>query len=103
MKYLAILFTIIVIGCAFKDDSKTIEKTVEIAVLNLDTVKVPTCPKNHTDSIIPIIYGYPSQEMWEQSDSGLIAIGGCMLTDDNCFCTIHKISFKFDLSSSNDY
>lgn len=55
----------------------------------------PTCPYEHTDSIIPIIYGYPSETDFEKSDSGLIALGGCALPDnpDKWFCKIHKVSF----------
>ncbi len=54
------------------------------------------CPKgNHSDSIIPIIYGFPSEEMFQKSDSGLVALGGCGLPENpkKYWCKIHKIDF----------
>jgi hypothetical protein len=57
--------------------------------------KIGQCPYGHTDSIIPIIYGYPTEEDFQKSDSGLVALGGCLLPDmpQNQFCKIHQISF----------
>jgi len=53
------------------------------------------CPKNHTDSIIPIIYGMPSEEMFIQADSGLVRLMGCEVSDndENWYCKKHNISF----------
>lgn len=53
----------------------------------------PICPQNHTDSIIPIIYGFPGKETFQQADSGLVAIGGCEQADETWHCKIHKLSF----------
>jgi hypothetical protein len=53
------------------------------------------CPNGgHVDNIIPIEYGYPSAEMWEKADSGLVALGGCEVEDYNYYCKIHQISFE---------
>lgn len=54
-----------------------------------------TCPKNHTDNIIPIVYGYPSEELFDKADSGLVRLGGCEVSEDapNWFCKTHNISF----------
>lgn len=53
------------------------------------------CPYGHKDSVIPIVYGYPSEEDFQKSDSGMIALGGCEipLEPDNWFCKIHKVAF----------
>lgn len=53
------------------------------------------CPYGHTDSIIPVIYGYPNEEDFKKSDSGLVALGGCSLPDNPApwYCKIHEISF----------
>ncbi len=32
---------------------------------------------NHAHRIIPIIYGFPTDEDFRKSDSGLVALGGC--------------------------
>jgi len=53
------------------------------------------CPKNHTDSIIPIIYGFPTQESFQKSDSGLVYLGGCDLVENapTWYCKIHDLTF----------
>lgn len=54
------------------------------------------CPKgNHTDSILEIIYGMPSEELFLQADSGLVVLGGCIIEENspNYFCKIHEVSF----------
>lgn len=54
------------------------------------------CPQgNHTDSIIPIVYGFPTEEDFRKSDSGLVALGGCELPEKlmNFYCKIHRIQF----------
>jgi hypothetical protein len=38
--------------------------------------KCPKCGK--TDEVVPILYGYPTQEAWEQEKAGKIYLGGCM-------------------------
>lgn len=55
----------------------------------------PICPKNHSDSIIPIIYGFPSEELFEQEDSGLVWLGGCEVWDEapTWHCKIHQLDF----------
>ncbi|MBK7131083.1 MAG: hypothetical protein IPM74_11270 [Crocinitomicaceae bacterium] len=57
--------------------------------------KNPTCPHQHQDSIIPIVYGYPSEELFNQSDSGLVMLGGCMISDCDpyWYCKKHNLSF----------
>ena len=32
---------------------------------------------------IPIMYGYPSPEMFEAAEAGKIALGGCVIGDDD--------------------
>ncbi|MEX1003104.1 MAG: hypothetical protein WDZ35_13385 [Crocinitomicaceae bacterium] len=51
------------------------------------------CPQQHTDSIVPIVYGFPSEEMFEKEDSGLVVLGGCEVEDYCCFCMKHNIRF----------
>ncbi len=70
---------------------------IETGKSNLDELDsgIVQCPYGHADSIIPIVYGYPTQEDFEKSDSGLIALGGCTLPDTplSWFCKIHQLSF----------
>ncbi len=35
------------------------------------------CPKCNSDNIIPIIYGLPTHELFEDSKAGRVALGGC--------------------------
>ena len=55
----------------------------------------PICPKGHTDSIIPILYGMPTEEAFAEADSGLIWLGGCEIPDVeyNWHCKKHIIQF----------
>lgn len=35
------------------------------------------CPKCKSKNIIPIVYGYPSSELFELSAQGKVKLGGC--------------------------
>ena len=37
------------------------------------------CPKCNSKNIIPIIYGYPTNEMFSDSDKGECILGGCCI------------------------
>lgn len=39
----------------------------------------PICRK--ADMVVPILYGFPSEEMFEASENGEIMLGGCEVTD----------------------
>ena len=41
-----------------------------------------TCPKC-CHNAIPIMYGYPSPEMFEAAEAGKIALGGCVIGDND--------------------
>jgi hypothetical protein len=36
----------------------------------------PTCPRCHSDEVIPIVYGVPGPELVEESRAGRVALGG---------------------------
>ena len=58
------------------------------------TQETGVCPDGrHTDQVIPIIYGEPSQELFEQADSGLVYLGGCELADEQWYCKKHEKAF----------
>lgn len=42
-----------------------------------------SCPECGTTDPIEILYGYPSGEMFEAAEAGLIALGGCIVDPDN--------------------
>jgi hypothetical protein len=56
---------------------------------------VRKCPKNHSDRLIPIVYGFPSEKMMKASKKGKIILGGCVVTgcDPKWHCKKHNISF----------
>ncbi len=36
----------------------------------------PTCPECHSSSVVPIMYGLPTEEAAEEAKRGKIALGG---------------------------
>ena len=40
------------------------------------------CPYCGSDRVIPIVYGYPSMETFEEADKGNIKLGGCVVSMD---------------------
>lgn len=44
----------------------------------------PPCPHcGRADAVIPIVYGYPSDEMFRADASGKIVLGGCIVAPDS--------------------
>jgi len=88
--FLSLIFLISFYSCSVSADENNSEKVVD------NTRAENECPKgNHTDSIIPIIYGFPTEEDFRKSDSGLVALGGCELPENpkKYWCKIHKLDF----------
>jgi hypothetical protein len=93
MKNLLIISTLLIFSCEAQLNENGEHTQADVIESLLQDLNKPTCPKNHQDSIVPIIYGYPSEEMFAKSDSGLVVLGGCELMEEQNFCKIHKISF----------
>ena len=77
------------------DEIKEQNQNSEIVYTDNDINIAPVCPERHTDSIIPMIYGFPTEESFQKSDSGLVMLGGCEISDDSgdWWCKIHKLEF----------
>lgn len=43
----------------------------------------PTCPKCGSKTIVPIMYGLPTEEAAEEAERGKIALGGCCISEDS--------------------
>lgn len=43
----------------------------------------PPCPACASAQTIPIIYGLPGEELGRQAEEGTIALGGCVVSDDD--------------------
>ena len=44
----------------------------------------PVCPVcNQSDMVIPIVYGFPGEKLFEESKKGLVKLGGCCVDDCN--------------------
>lgn len=42
----------------------------------------PTCPVCHKqDSVVPILYGFPTEESFEAAERGELSLGGCEVSD----------------------
>lgn len=54
--------------------------------------EIPKCVGGHTDNIIPILYGLPSDKSLKQAQKGKIYLGGCVVTDcdPQYYCKTHK-------------
>jgi len=56
--------------------------------------KNKVCPKNHTDNIIPIVYGFPNKRMMNKSKKGKIKLGGCDPSFcEKWYCKTHNLNF----------
>lgn len=93
MKHLLPIIIPIMLACS-SDQEGTSSNQADLINQFIADQKEPVCPHGHKDSIIPIVYGYPSEELFAKSDSGLVALGGCELSDENWYCKIHQTSFK---------
>lgn len=90
-----LLFALVSILYGCNGDSNKPPEDSDLILKNRLDSGIVKCPYGHTDSIVPIIYGYPSEEDFQKSDSGLIALGGCMLPENpsSWFCKIHDRVF----------
>ena len=52
------------------------------------------CPKQHTDNIIPIVYGLPNKRTMKKAEKGKVKLGGCDSGFcEKWYCKTHNISF----------
>lgn len=94
MKVSLLVFSTFLLACT----AEPTESNSEIEITNCSTtvdLDEPQCPKGHTDEIIPIAWGKPSKEGMAKADSGLIWLGGCIMTENSpsFHCKIHDIEF----------
>ena len=63
------------------------------------------CPICGEKELVEIVYGYPSRELFEASEKGLVILGGCCIEDDgpysieNFFC--HNCRKRINLDREN--
>jgi len=43
---------------------------------------VERCPRCHSEDVVRIVYGEPTEEMVEESMAGRVALGGCVVWPD---------------------
>ena len=73
----------------------TIDKVFEFIYPSPCKESVKLCPENHSDNLIPIVYGLPEKKLIKASKKGKVMLGGCVITDcsPKWFCTKHKLTF----------
>ena len=54
----------------------------------------PTCPNCRATDLVPILYGYPSPEMFEEAGRGSIELGGCVIYGNDPEWTCRKCGTK---------
>lgn len=74
-------------------DIKSETKLVDIFYPDLCEKSNKNCPYNHTENIIPIVYGLPSKKMERQAKNGKIKLGGCFTLCPKWYCNKHKLEF----------
>ena len=48
-----------------------------------DKPTTPPCPHcGKTDKVIPIIYGYPGEDLFRKQQAGKVRLGGCCVSED---------------------
>lgn len=45
--------------------------------------KTHNCPECDSEKVARIVFGYPGEEMMEQSERGEIVLGGCCVTEND--------------------
>jgi len=55
-----------------------------------------SCPKCDTGNGVDIVYGMPSPELAEQAEQGLIALGGCVVEDNQPVYRCLACGFEWD-------
>lgn len=50
------------------------------------------CPKCGADKTIPIVYGFPANELFEAAERGEACLGGCIIEEDppSWYCKLCK-------------
>ena len=43
----------------------------------------PLCPDCNSREVVRILYGFPSQEASDAAERGEVALGGCVINDDD--------------------
>ena len=60
--------------------------------------KVSSCPEcGKSDVVVPILYGYPSDEAMEAAERDEIVLAGCMVSDldPNYYCRRCLVAFEY--------
>ena len=63
----------------------------------MNGLKVGPCPTcRESDAVVPILYGYPSDEAMEAAERDEIVLAGCMVgeTDPSYYCRRCLIAFE---------
>jgi ribosomal protein L37AE/L43A len=55
----------------------------------------PACPKCSSDQVLPIVYGRPGPELFEQAKRGEVALGGCMVDEEAAIWCCQSCGHEF--------
>lgn len=84
-------------ACSATSDEENVVSDDSIRVQESPQLTGPACPEgNHQDSLIPCIWGMPTEESFQRADSGLVWLGGCEIPSDKMpkwHCKKHLIQF----------
>lgn len=74
---------------------RTNDRIFQFVYPNPCVPSIKKCPENHTDNIIPIVYGLPNKKMIRKAERKKIFLGGCLITgcDPEWYCPKHKLTF----------
>ncbi len=61
------------------------------------------CPKCLSeDSVVPIVYGYPGSDMWEEQERGKIELGGCVIAEGAPDYHCNKCKYEWEEDKPNN-
>ena len=78
-------------------------KIKDIKMIELYQENIKCCP-NCNNELIKIVYGMPSNEMFQKAEKGEIYLGGCIILPNNAvyYCSKCEKKYDKDLNEKND-
>jgi hypothetical protein len=68
------------------DDIEAVRAQLREAVEQVEATQVlpepVACPACHRQTGVPIVYGMPTHELAEEAEQGHVALGGCVIFED---------------------
>jgi hypothetical protein len=87
------LSALILLGIALGPSPAALAQTAATPCpYNYPAAHRPACVGDHTDRLLPIVYGRPASQTQRLAQQGKVVLRGCLISgcDPRYYCTIHK-------------